>query len=120
MSDTIPPVPTETKTSCCAGGECAWMDCFSWQIPLAILLATLLFTNTLEFINLFGQRNRLADGQKQLTLPEVQNQLRQAALVSQKLDQLARGIVSLAPSDAAAKKIQEDFRITVRGPEPKK
>ncbi len=83
---------------------------------MSILLFTLLVTNTLQFVSLVEQHNRLAPGAKEVAKPEVQSQLIQAEMFGQKLKALAGEIVNLAPTDPTAKKIQDDFRIQFNGP----
>src|ERR1700761_8019102 len=96
-------------------GEKSWLDCFGWQVPMTILLVTLLTTNILQFVGLIQQHSSLSRPAAELSRPEVQSQLLQADMIRRKLQELAREIVVLAPTDPAAKKIQDDFHIQMNG-----
>jgi hypothetical protein len=81
------------------------------QIALAILLATLLVTNSIQSYVLFTQHSQLVTASKQLLRDDVRKQLGDAQLVGRSLEALAHELVVLAPTNANAKRILEEFHI---------
>ncbi len=96
-------------------GSRSWLDSFGWQIPLAILLFTLLTTNALQLVGLLEQHSRLAPGAKEIERPEVRSQLIQAEMYGQKLKALFDELNTLSANDPTAKKIVDDFRSQLSG-----
>lgn len=91
-------------------GSRSWLDGFSLQIPVAIILVALLATSIYELCGLSAQHGRMSPDAKKLALPEVQKQVTQAEAYAQKYQALVAELNRLAPTDPVAKKILEDFR----------
>jgi hypothetical protein len=85
-----------------------FLDYFSWQIPVGLLLVTFLVTNFLQLGALFEQKKALETNRAQ-----AEQLLPRAQLVRDKLDSLARDIVALVPTNSNAKLIQEELKIQI-------
>jgi hypothetical protein len=86
-------------------------DVFGLQIAVAILLGTLLVTNAVQSYFVFSQHTQLVTASKQLLRDDVRKQLGDAQLVGRSLEALAHELVVLAPTNANAKRILEEFHI---------
>ena len=89
----------------------SWLDCFGWQIPVAIILVIFLVTNSIQLTTLIGQSKNLSQNNKQLLLPQVQKSLNEAFVVSQRLNDLVHELVLLAPTNKNAQQILDQFQI---------
>ncbi len=95
----------------------AWLEWFGWQIPVAILVVTFLITNVLQLSSVLEARTALTKNKEVLLRDDVRKQLAEAQQTSRALDALVRGLVDIADTDPAAKKIVDEFQIRVNGPQ---
>ncbi|SDU28265.1 hypothetical protein SAMN05444156_3048 [Verrucomicrobium sp. GAS474] len=95
----------------------AWLDWFGWQVPVAILVLTLLGTNMVQFVKILDARSTLTKNKEVLLRDDVKKQLAEAQQTAKTLDALVRGVVDLSATDANAKKIVDEFQIRVNAPQ---
>jgi len=94
----------------------AWLDWFGWQIPVGILVLTLLIVNVRQFVAVIEARSTITRQHDLLLRDDVKKQIGEAQRTAQTLDALVRGLVDLSASDPAAKKIVDEFQIHVNPP----
>jgi hypothetical protein len=107
MADTIP--SAETKS---------W---FHWgpHIPLTILLVIFLITNGSQTVGIIRQNIALRSTENRFLQSDAFRQLTVAEGISDRLDALVDGLRVLAPANADARHVLQEFNISAPTPEGK-
>jgi len=81
------------------------------EIPVAILLFAFLLTTGYQTASLFRQHQRFAAAERTLYMPATHRELADARALAAKVEALAQGVVNLAPTNANARRIVEEYHI---------
>jgi hypothetical protein len=81
------------------------------EIPLALLLVALLLNTGYQTISLARQHQRFAAAERTLYMPATHRELLDARALAAKVEALAQGVVNLAPTNANARRIVEEYHI---------